>query len=317
MNDRLLKALKGENRGRPPVWLMRQAGRYMPQYRAIRKKYSFETMCQTPEIAAEVTLLPIDLLGVDAAIIFSDILVVADAMGLGVHIKSGVGPVIERPVKDVEALFVPEVKETLGYVAEALQLVKPCLNVPLIGFAGAPFTVASYMVEKLDDWIEEPAFHTILDKVTQVTIDYLLMQKQAGADVLQLFDSWALKLSKEQYASLSLPYIKRIVEAVQGVPLILYSRGPYAFDLAALHPTAISVDSSYDLTSLPQGVAVQGNLDGDVIYQPLDEIEKQVGALLETMRGHPAYIFNVGQGLRPDMSMEAVRKVVDTVKEFG
>ena len=314
MNDRLLRALNRENEGRPPVWLMRQAGRYMPQYRAIREKYSFEQMCQTPEIAAEVTLLPIDLLGVDAAILFSDILVVPDAMGLGVHMVKGVGPVVDRPVTNPDRLPEPDAKEALGYVAEAIRMVKPCLDVPLIGFAGAPFTVASYMVkEKLED----KAFHTLLNKVCTVTIDYLLMQKEAGADVLQLFDSWAIRLSKEQYAKFSLPYIERIVDAVKDIPLILYSRGPHALDLAKLGPAGIGVDSSYDLRAFPDSVAIQGNLAAEVLYLPSKEIGLKVVEILQLMDGHPGYIFNVAEGLKPDMSMDAVRKVVDTVKEYA
>lgn len=338
MNTLLLEALNCENQSRPPVWMMRQAGRYMPQYRAIRKKYSFVTMCHSPELAAEITKQPIKEFGMDAAILFSDILVIPEALGLGLHFEEGKGPVIERPVrtdKDVEALPMPDVREKLGYVKEAIQLLRGDLNVPLIGFCGAPFTVASYMIEggssadlkKTKQWMfkNPKSFHALLTHIAKVTIDYINMQIDAGAQVIQIFDSWANVLSSRHFKEFSLAYMNMIMEGIQEPkpPIILFCRGAsvFASDLADIAPQGISLDWNVDLPKLrdviPDSVALQGNFDPDLLYAPLDMIKQEVKQLLNEMDGDPGYIVNLGHGIKPDMSMDAVRTFVDTVKSFS
>jgi len=327
MTERLLRALASCNEGRPPVWLLRQAGRYMPQFRAIRAKVSFMELCRSPELVAEVTLLPVDILDVDAAIIFSDILVVADALGVGVQIKPGIGPVVERPVRDEgDVVNLPniDVEEALGYVAAGIRHVKPLLKVPLIGFCGAPFTVACYMVQGVaKQWLlaHPKAFWQLLRKITAITIDYLKMQVEAGADALQIFDSWAHILGYRQFVEYCLPTMKTIVDALRpcGVPLIIYCRGGEGMVMAyaGLKPAAVSVDSGMDLPrfalSLPPDIAVQGNFDPDFLYASRQRMIKEVESLLQSMNNHHGFIFNVGRGLKPDMSVDDVKALVETV----
>jgi len=336
MNDRFLKALGCRNQGRPPVWLMRQAGRYMPEYRAIREKHSFLEMCHHPELVAEVTLLPIKALDVDAAILFSDILMIPEALQVGLRFEDKVGPIIERPIRTAAAVqHLPSggVCESLQFVAQGIRLLKPQLKVPLIGFSGAPFTVASYMIEggssrdlrRTKQWmLEDPAgFHSLLEKITAHTIDYLKMQIEAGVDALQIFDSWANYLAYPQFLDCSQRYLRKIVDALRpsGVPCILFCRGSSTFapDLAALKPAGISVDWNASLATLrrtiPSSIALQGNLDPDILYAPHAVIKQEVKRLLKSMQNDAGYIFNLGHGLCPDMSVDAVRTLVDTVKE--
>ena len=333
MNNRLLKALKCQNEGRPPVWLMRQAGRYMPEYRAIRSKYSFLEMVHNPEIAAEVTMLPMKLIGVDAAILFSDILVIAEAFGVGLRFEEGVGPVIDRPVRtlaDVERLPNPESCE---FVGDAIRLLLPELKVPLIGFAGAPFTVASYMVEgkssrdlkNTKQWMysDPQGFSALLDRITTATIDYLNMQIRAGAQALQLFDSWANALSYDAFSTYSLPYMQRILSNLEdpSIPVILFCRGSslFAKEMAALQPAAISLDWQCEMRKVRQevgpNICLQGNLDPALLYAPHKTIKKEVQALISSMEGDPGFILNLGHGLCPDMDVDAVRALVGAVKE--
>lgn len=337
MNRLFLDALSCQNQDRAPVWMMRQAGRYMPQFRALRERYDFLTLCKQPELAAEVTRLPIDLLGVDAAILFSDILVVLGAMGVGLRFERGVGPVIERPVENAAAvarLPRPDIQETLGYVGDAIRLLRRDLQVPLIGFAGAPFTVASYLIEggssrsyrKMKEWMfsDPESFHRLLQHLTDITIEYLQMQVAAGAQALQIFDSWANVLAYPQFMEFSLGYMQQIVEALRhtGVPIMLFCRGSsiFAEAMATAQPAGISVDWNADLAALakrlPQGIALQGNLDPDVLYAPDVVIEREVRRMLERMQGHPGYIFNLGHGLKPDMDLAKVKVLVETVKQF-
>ncbi len=330
MNNLLLRALKGTNTesGRPPVWIMRQAGRYMPEYRALRARHSFLEMVHTPEIAAEVTLLPIQQLDVDAAILFSDILTVAEALGVGLRFDEGVGPVVERPIR--EASQIPSHCEDLSYVGEAIRLLIPQLKVPLIGFAGGPFTVASYLVEggssrdlkKTKQWMlrDPQGFHKLLARITDITIDYLRMQADAGVNALQLFDSWAMHLAHPHFKEFSLRYLKRVVDELQrDVPMILFCRGSSVFaeELAGVAP-AVGLDWNCDLQAMRKrlpGVTLQGNLDPFVLYAPHETIRREVRALMESMAGDPAYIFNLGHGVSPDMTVDSVRVLVDTVKE--
>lgn len=339
LKSRFVEALHCSNHsGRPPVWIMRQAGRYMPEYRAIRAKHSFLTMCHEPELAAKVTMLPIDAFGMDAAILFSDILVVAEALDVGLRFEDKVGPIIERPLRsavDIHSLPSVDVKEKLGYVAQAITHVKPLLDVPLIGFAGAPFTVASYMIEggsskdlrmtkklMLNDPI---AFHALLDKIATCTIAYLKMQIDAGVNAVQLFDSWANFLSMPHFKEFSLAYMDRIAKALapHKIPLILYCKGSSVFaeELATAKPAAISLDWNADIAKIrniiPSTIALQGNLDPDLLYAPSATLKNEALKMLKAMENQPGYIFNLGHGILPDVSPDAVRLLVDTVKGFG
>ncbi|HTF30727.1 MAG TPA: uroporphyrinogen decarboxylase, partial [Flavitalea sp.] len=242
-NDLILKVLRGQPVDRTPVWMMRQAGRYLPDYIKLREKYSFFERCQTPELATEITLQPIDQIGVDAAIIFSDILVVPQAMGLEVQIVEGKGPFLPQTIKtrqDLDKLIIPDVQEHLGYVFDALAMTKRALNgrVPLIGFAGAPWTLLCYMVEgkgsktfdqaKAFCYMEPELAHSLLDKITETTIRYLKGQVKAGADVLQLFDSWGGLLGPQDFETFSLKYMRKIVLALKDeVPVILFAKGAW------------------------------------------------------------------------------------------
>ncbi len=321
-----LAALHCRNRGRPPVWIMRQAGRYMPEYRALRKKYSFKEMIRTPEIAAEVTLMPIKQFGMDAAIIFSDILTIPEALGCPFEFHEGVGPVFEKPmtpqgVRDLSAI------NSLNYVGQAIRMVKPELDVPLLGFCGAPFTVASYMaggIKQAKKWLfQSPdSFHKLLDIITTASIDYLNMQIHAGIDAFQIFESWSCSLGYPQLQEFSFPYMKRIIDA-SSVPVILFGKGTSGCirDLAALTPHALSLDWNCDLLAVrgqvPEGIALQGNLDPHVLYGSAETIRRECRQLLDKMRHDKGFIFNLGHGILPDISPDAVKVLVDTVKNSG
>src|SRR5689334_4874693 len=261
-NDLLLKALKGDKVERPPVWMMRQAGRYLPDYIKLRDKYDFFTRCQTPELATEITLQPVDQVGVDAAIIFSDILVIPQAMGVEVLMEEGKGPSLPKTIKtqkDIEALITSGAEESLKYVMDALSLTKKELNgrVPLIGFAGAPWTILCYMVEgkgsKTWDKAKQFAYtqpqlaHALLQKITDITIDYLKAQVKAGADTVQVFDSWAGALSPEDFKAYAQPYLVQIADALKDhAPVILFPKGSwYALkDLSNSRASGIGIDWS-------------------------------------------------------------------------
>lgn len=337
MSDLFLKALNCKNDSRPPVWLMRQAGRYMPEYRFLRKKHSFLEMCHNPELIAEVTKLPLNAFGMDAAILFSDILVIPEAFGVGLDFEENKGPIIHRPIhtkKDVEALRIPNVQESLKYVTDGIKTLLPDLKVPLIGFSGAPFTVASYMIEggssrdlkKTKQFmIREPiSFHELLNKITDATIAYLNMQIDAGVQALQIFDSWAGFLSHDHFRVFSLQYLQKILKGIkQNVPVILFCKGSsfFAPQLAEIKPAGISIDWQADLTHLrkiiPQNIALQGNLDPDILYGSTAVIEQEVKKILAKMKGEQGFIFNLGHGMLPDMSPDAVKTLVATVKNFG
>jgi uroporphyrinogen decarboxylase len=335
MNNLMLDALHCRNEARAPIWIMRQAGRYMPEYRALRSKHSFLEMCHNSEIAAEVTMLPIRAFGMDAAILFSDILVVADALGVGLCFEEGAGPIIERPLKsdkDVEALPKIDVCEKLHYVANTIKYLKPQLQVPLLGFSGAPFTVASYMIEggssrdlkKTKQWMlrEPTSFHKLLKKIADCTIDYLNMQADAGVHALQIFDSWAYVLGHNQFREFSLAYLKYIVDAVRPkkIPIILFCRGSsiFAKQLVEASPSAISLDWQSDLLEMrahiPISIALQGNMDPDILYGNSATIKREATRLLKGMRNDRGYVFNLGHGILPDISVDAVKTLVDCVK---
>lgn len=311
MNDLLLKALRCQPVPRPPVWLMRQAGRYMPQYRELRKHYSLWEMFHLPEVAAKVTRLPLDLLGVDAAILFSDILVIAEALGLQVHFPDKGGPRIEY---SGHLEYIP-VEEKLDYVFETIRRVKPQINVPLIGFCGGPFTVATYM-------LDHPRDHSVLQKITDATIAYLQAQVKAGVDVIQIFDSWANLLNDEEFEEYSLRYLNQIMAALKPthIPIILFCRDSSlrADALSKLQPAGISFDWHVPMHELrkkvPASIAVQGNFDPAFLKLPQEEIVSNVNQLLSSMQGEKGYIVNLGHGVTPDVPIENVRCFIDTVK---
>jgi uroporphyrinogen decarboxylase len=336
-NDLLIRAALSQQTERPPVWMMRQAGRFMPEYWEIKNKYSFLEMCKTPEIAADVTMLPVDLLGIDAAILFSDILVTAEAMGGDLSFEQGVGPRFSNPVRsaaDVERLST-DCLDKLQYVADAIKVIQQRLNgtIPLIGFAGAPFTILSYLVEggsskdfKLTKLLlnNEPQLaHRILQKIADVTVDYLNMQIGAGVNAVQLFDSWALALSWNDYQEFSHQYNKYILSKInRTVPVISFCKGSSVFApiMAEANPDVISVDWNADLKNikktLPEGIAVQGNLDPFVLYAEKRVIKHKILQLFERMRGENGFIFNLGHGIMPDIPFDNVKYAIDVVKEF-
>lgn len=334
MNTLLIDALKGQNHARPPVWLMRQAGRYMASYRALRQKYSFLEMCHQPELITQVTLLPIEAYGMDAAILFSDILVVAEAMGLGLRFDEGLGPVIERPISsvhDILALPDPDVSK-LDFVRQGILHLKPALKVPLIGFCGAPFTIASYLIEggtsrdhkKTKHWMmrDPQSFHVLLKKIADWSIAYLKMQIQAGVNALQIFDSWANVLAHRQFREFSLAYLDYILKGLKAdIPVILFCRGSSVFapQLAEIQPAGISLDWNCDIaamrTQIPSTIALQGNLDPMVLYASHQTIRNEVNHILNGMAHDKAFIFNLGHGLLPDLSEDSVRVLVESVKE--
>lgn len=338
MNTLFLDAAFSKQTERPPVWMMRQAGRFMPEYWEIKNKYSFLEMCKTPEIAADVTMLPVDLLGIDAAILFSDILVTAEAMGGDLSFTQGVGPKFANPVrtlKDVDALEV-DVLDRLQYVADAIKVIQQRLNgsIPLIGFAGAPFTVMSYLVEggsskdfkltKLLMHNQPEVAHKLLAKIAKVTADYLNLQIAAGVNAIQIFDSWALALSWNDYQEFSHRYIQEIIANLnrKDIPVISFCKGSSVFApiMATAKPDVISVDWNADLlnikNSLPAGIAVQGNLDPHILYADKPVIKREILRLFERMRGQNGFIFNLGHGIMPDIPFDNVKYAVELIKEF-
>ena len=334
-NDLLLRAAKGEFVERVPVWLMRQAGRILPEYRAVRKNFSgFKAFVETPQAAAEVTVQPVDLLSVDAAIIFSDILVVPEAMGLPYQMLEKSGPFFERTIKsqsDVDALHVPDPTDKLAYVLEAIRQAKSALQdrVPLIGFAGAPFTILAYMVEghgsktfseaKKLLYTSPAVAHALLQKITDTTIAYLQAQVEAGANLIQVFDSWAGSLGPSQYDEFSLRYIAQIVAALPHVPVTVFAKGAH-FATAGIATTGcqtIGLDWTMDAaTARAQAPlqTLQGNMDPCALYANPEAIDKAVEDMLAQF-GTQRYIANLGHGLYPDTNPDHVRHFVQAVKE--
>ncbi|RYZ98685.1 MAG: uroporphyrinogen decarboxylase [Sphingobacteriaceae bacterium] len=339
MKDSLfIKAAFSEKTERPPVWMMRQAGRFMKEYWEIKNKYSFLEMCKTPELAADVTMLPVNLLNIDAAILFSDILVTAEAMGGDLSFTQGVGPKFANPVRnaaDIDALET-DVSHRLQYVADAIKVIQQRLDgsIPLIGFAGAPFTVMSYLIEggsskdfKLTKLLlhNEPELaHRLLTKIAKVTVDYLNLQIAAGVNAVQIFDSWATALSWDDYKEFSHRYIVEIISQLNrtGIPVISFCKGSSVFAplMAEAKPDVISIDWNVDLLDikkrLPQGIAVQGNLDPHILYADKKVIKERIHRLFERMRGEDGFIFNLGHGIMPDIPFDNVKYAVEVIKEF-
>jgi uroporphyrinogen decarboxylase len=336
-NDLILRAAKGETVDRTPVWLMRQAGRILKEYRDVREKLSgFKELVETPERAAEVTIQPVDLLGVDAAIIFSDILVIPEAMGLEYQMIEKKGPWFEKTIqtqKDVDALIIPNPYEKLAYTIDAIKITKKELNgrVPVIGFAGAPWTIFSYMIEgsgsktfskaKKMLYTDAVLSHNLLEKITQSTILYLKAQIAAGADMVQIFDSWAGILSPAQYREFSLKYISKICDAITEVPVTVFAKGAFFAreEMGKLNCNTIGLDWNMDIAESRKFIGanktLQGNLDPCALYGTFAEIKKQTHQMLDQFKGS-RHIANLGHGLYPDTNPDAVRCFIDAVKEY-
>lgn len=336
-NDLILRTLRGEQTERTPVWMMRQAGRYLPEYIALRNKYGFFERCQTPELACEITLQPVDIVGVDAAILFSDILVVPQAMGLEVQLKENVGPLLPDPIKtsdDLARIRVPNVQETLHYVFDAIKLIKKELNdrVPLIGFAGAPWTLLCYMVQgkgsktfdeaKAFCYTQPELAHQVLQMITDTTIAYLKGQVAAGADMLQVFDSWGGLLGPDDFENLSLKYMRQIVAALKDeVPTIVFAKGAW-HSLGAMAETGAAglgidwcVPAGMARQLAGDKVTLQGNFDPAKLLSPIPVIEAEVKKMLQAF-GPGRHIANLGHGILPNVPVDHAKAFVNTVKEY-
>ncbi|HSZ24983.1 MAG TPA: uroporphyrinogen decarboxylase [Cytophagaceae bacterium] len=337
-NDLILQAARGEQTQRTPIWLMRQAGRILPEYRAVREKLSgFKELATTPSLAAEVTIQPVDILGVDAAIIFSDILVVPEAMGLTYEMYEAKGPLFPKVIsveKDIIDLKVKEAAENLEYVYEAIRIAKRELanRVPLIGFAGAPWTILAYMVEgsgsktfsKAKKFLySEPALaHLLLQKITDTTILYLKEQIRSGADLVQLFDSWAGILTPETYQEFSYRYIDQICNAISEVPLTVFAKGAFFArkEMGQLNCRTIGLDWNMGIKEsrhlIGNDKTLQGNLDPCILYASNQEIKKHTEYMLREF-GPSKHIANLGHGVYPDTKVDKVKYFIETVKEFS
>ena len=337
-NDLLLKALASEPLNRPPVWMMRQAGRYLPDFMKLKAQYDFFTRCRTPELVADITIMPIDQVGTDAAILFSDILVIPQAMGVEVEMKNDIGPWLPNPVRtlaDVEKVEVPDVEDRLNYVMEGIKQTLAGLDnrVPLIGFAGAPWTILCYMVQGQGSknfdkakafCFEQPeAAHKLLDKITQTTIAYLKAKVKAGVHAVQLFDSWGGMLGPEDYTTFSWNYSRQIVEALsEQVPVIMFAKGCwYALhDMAQSPVSALGIDwtcSARNARYLTGGqMTLQGNFDPARLLSPIPEIERQVKKMIDDF-GTQNYIANLGHGILPNVPVAHAQAFVNAVKNYN
>lgn len=340
MSHLLIDAAFGKSVERPPIWIMRQAGRYMTEYNEIRKNIPFLDLCKNVELSTKVAMLPMDMLDVDAAILFSDILVTADAMGGKLDYIGGVGPTFSNPIAtraDLATYSTPDPYDKLKYVYDIIGRIKEELDgtKPIIGFAGAPFTVASYLIEgtsskdlkktKIMMYRDPELFHAIMEKLTVVTIDYLNMQIDAGVDAIQIFDSWAMHLAHNEFKEYSLYYMKRIIDGLKnrdGIPIIVFARGSSAFYdlLTQTGADVISVDWNANLSTVQRNIGskftVQGNLDPFVLYGTKDIIKREAYRILDEMAEFPGFIFNLGHGVTPDMPFENVKYLVDLIKDY-
>jgi uroporphyrinogen decarboxylase len=359
-NDRFLKACRREEVDRTPVWFMRQAGRYMPEYRAVRERHSLLEIVKTPELAVEVTLQPIRAFELDAAIIFADLLPPLEGMGLQLTYEKGEGPVIHNPLRtpaDIAALRVPDPRESVGYTLDAIRLAKRELadRVPLIGFAGAPFTLASYAIEGAGSrdyrrtkqlmHAQPDAWHMLMSKLSTMVGDYALAQVAAGADAVQIFDSWAGALAPDDYAEFVLPYVQQCVASIKGLGIgdrgsgVAGSQSPasspkfppiiyFGTDMSGMLPLlrqtgadVIGVDWRIQLddawAQLGPGLAVQGNLDPMTLFAPWPRIEQRAAAILDRAAGRPGHIFNLGHGILTETPVEHVARLAEFVHEYS
>ena len=336
-NDLFLRALKGEIVDRPPVWMMRQAGRYLPEFIKIREKYDFFTRCRTPELASEITVQPIRRFGMDAAILFSDILVIPQAMNIEVEMKPDFGPYLPHPVRDqkgVDNVIVPDVNVELDYVMQAIKATKELLNndIPLIGFAGSPWTILCYVVQgqgsKNFDKAKEFCFtnpiaaHQLLQKITDTTIAYLKAKVKAGVDVVQIFDSWGGMLSPVDYQEFSWKYINEIIEALKDdAPVIAFGKGCWfaLHEMGKSNASALGVDwtiTAQNARYLSGGnITLQGNFDPSRLLSPPAEIKKMVTQMINDF-GKDKYIVNLGHGILPNIPVDNAKAFIDAVKEY-
>lgn len=340
-NDTLLRALLRRRVDYTPVWIMRQAGRYLPEYRAARARAgNFLNLCRSPELACEVTLQPLDRFPLDAAILFSDILTIPDAMGLGLYFSEGEGPGFERPIRDaadVQRLAVPDMEDELGYVMDAVGIIRRELDgrVPLIGFSGSPWTLAVYMIEgggtrhfarsKAMLFDRPDLMHALLTKLSEAVTAYLNAQVARGAQVLMIFDTWGGVLTPRDYRELSLAYMTRIIAGLtreaegRRVPVILFTKGGghWLDRMAESGCDALGVDWTLDLVDARQGVggrmALQGNLDPSILYASPERIREEVGRVLASYGQGPGHVFNLGHGIHPDVDPNRVAALVDAV----
>ncbi len=344
-NDRFLRALLKEPVDLTPVWMMRQAGRYLPEYRATRARAgSFMDLCRNPELACEVTLQPLERFPLDAAILFSDILTVPDAMGLGLYFAEGEGPRFERPVRseaDIDRLGVPDPERDLGYVMDAVRLIRRELagRVPLIGFSGSPWTLATYMVEggsskeyarvKGMMYDRPDLMHRLLEKVAEAVTAYLNAQIRAGAQAVQIFDTWGGILTPRDYREFSLRYMARIVEGLmrehegRRVPVILFTKGGGAWleDMAATGADALGLDWTIDIgearARVGESVALQGNMDPCVLYASPERIRREVADILAAYGHGSGHVFNLGHGIHPGVDPEHAAAFIEAVHELS
>lgn len=337
-NDLFLRACKRQDVERTPIWIMRQAGRYLPEYRAVRANADFLTMCKTPELVAEVTLQPIDLIGVDAAIIFSDILVIPEAMGMHLEMHEGKGPIFPKPIRsedDANHLKDIDPSKELKYVLDAVSLTKKELNnrVPLIGFSGSPWTLLTYMVEgrgsknfaEVKKLIyNNPALaHKILDKLSGVIADYLSAKIEAGCNAVQIFDTWGGVLAPHNFIEFSLHYVEKIIDNIKrkDEPIIFFAKGVHhnLNKLADTGANVLGLDWTMDLgevrNKVGDRVALQGNLDPTVLYGSKEYIHDEVKSVLNSFGKGNGHIFNLGHGVLPDIDPENVKALVQFVKE--
>ena len=345
INDRLLRALLREPVDVTPVWMMRQAGRYLPEYREIRQQAgSFMDLCTTPDLACEVTLQPVERFPLDAAILFSDILTIPDAMGLGLYFEDGEGPRFEKPVRttaDVQALGTPDPESELRYVMDTVRLIRRVLGnrIPLIGFAGSPWTLATYMVEGCSTktfsqvkgmLYSEPALlHRLLDTVANAVTAYLNAQVAAGAQALMIFDTWGGVLTPGDYLDFSLQYMQKIVDGLtreaegRKVPIILFTKGggQWLEAMAGTGADALGIDWSTDIGDarhrVGDHVALQGNLDPAILYAPPDIIREKVAAVLDAYGPGSGHVFNLGHGINPDVDPEHAGALINAVHELS
>jgi uroporphyrinogen decarboxylase len=340
MNDTFLKACRGEETEYTPVWLMRQAGRYLPQYKAVRADIDFLTLCKNPRLAAEITLQPVEILGVDAAILFSDILIPVEAMGMHLMFSDKQGPVLSEPVRNMSAvdrLIIPDAEEDMPFVVETIKVLRKELEnkVPLIGFSGAPFTLATYMIEggtsknylhtKRMMFQHSGVFNYLMEKLTLTVISYLSAQIKTGAQAIQIFDTWAGILAPSDYREFALPYVKKVISELkkEGVPIIYFSNDCAGIlkDVRKSGADVIGIDWRIDIgdaiKKLGKKMVVQGNLDPCALFLPKEKIQEKVKEILwkgELAKGH---IFNLGHGVLPETPVENVIAMVEAVHKIS
>jgi uroporphyrinogen decarboxylase len=336
-NDLFLRALRGETVERPPVWMMRQAGRYLPEFLKIKAKYDFFTRCRTPELASEITVQPIRRYGMDAAILFSDILVVPQAMNIEVEMKTGVGPWVPQPIrenKDLDRVIVPDVDQSLGYVMDAIRMTKEKLNdeIPLIGFAGSPWTILCYCVEGQGSknfaiakelcFSQPEVAHSLLQKITDTTIAYLTAKVKAGVNAIQLFDSWGGLLSPRDYQEFSWQYMQQIIDALKDhTHVIAYGKGCW-FALEEMSKSGASA-LGVDWTCTPKvarqlsggNITLQGNFDPSRLLSPPETIKKMVHQMIDEF-GKDRYIVNLGHGILPNVPVDHAGAFIEAVKSY-